>query len=335
MGTDGLLRVWCVGDVLLRDERLAPDPTPAGLARELSRALDVRLAVVESPPPGQPGSELLPTMVRATRREGFAVRWGRPRITQVGLRAGSVVTLRLLDGDPPDAARVVEVERDGIGERTTEGFGRVLLDPPELLAKDVTVAHPSRDRAGVDGARQVAEGTGEPGRQPSPAAPGDRPSPAAPGARPDPVELAAWRRVIHRRAAALATDRERRERLLSVAMGPARAQLGTLRAQLERLALLGDGDGEEGRALVRQWFETTRGISHRREAWGSALDQAQELLLDRKLVWSRLGLAGECTDLVLGPGRAQMLRARLRVEALIVLVDELLRQVRAEQEVRA
>ena len=85
-GPDGLLRVWCLSQVLIRDDRLAPDPTARGLARLLSERLGLGKVGLTVAWHGRDGTE--PTSVRACRRESSQARWGLRRPSLVGLAAG-------------------------------------------------------------------------------------------------------------------------------------------------------------------------------------------------------------------------------------------------------
>lgn len=310
VGAEGTLRVWLTSDVLLRDERLAPDPSPGRLGRVLGRALGgIELTVV---PHDADDPTLRPTLTQTVRRDGFAPRWGRHRVTLVGLRAGSVVTFRLPDGADVDPARVAEVERDGIGDRTVEGFGRVLLDPPELLAAHPTVDRPSRnDRSAASLA--------------APEAAGPELDDVDPGV-PHPIELAAWRRKIRRRVAEIAVDPEQGADIPDLA-GAGRAQRGVLRAQVDRLALPGGHD------LVAEWLASLRRSVTRRESWDDVtLDRLEKLLVQGR-VWAALRLQEEVqAELVLASGRESLLRDALAVEAVAVLIDELARQAQSDEE---
>lgn len=253
------LAVWCVSDVLLRNERLAPDPTPRALARELSGLLKTKLTALPRQGEGDTAG-LRPSVTAATRREGFAVRWGRPRPTQVALAAGSVVRLAIT-GPPPDPGALARIERDGVGRRTAEGFGAVRFDPPELTAPDVRLATPRKPKR-----------RGEvPDEWPS--------SPLLQNLLED-----AWRAVIRRRVDELAAT----GRLPQVLPGmtvhqPGASQLGQLRAQLERL---------DHPQAVAEWFD---GATRSRTWPLAALAAAQALLLDRAAatapVWRHLALA--------------------------------------------
>jgi CRISPR-associated protein Csx10 len=313
VGADGTLRVWLTSDVLLRDERLAPDPSPQRLGTVLESALGgIELTVVAHDP------VLRPTLTQAIRRDGFAPRWGRHRVTLVGLKAGSVVTFRLPADAvvPPD--KVAEVERDGIGDRTVEGFGRVLLDPPELLTARPTVERPSR------GDQPLAPAPTSAAPTELRAEPRGELQDVAPDA-PHPVELAAWRREVRRRVAAIAVDPREGVGLPDLRRA-GRAQRGVLRAQVDRLVLPG------GDRLVQEWFASLRMSVTRRDAWDEAtLDRLEQLLL-RGQVWAALRLDDQAqAELVLTPGRERLLRDALTAEAVAVLIDELARQSQADE----
>ena len=311
VGADGVLRVWLLSDALLRDERLAPDPSPERLAKALGAALGIgeeALGVVshEASDPS-----LRPTLAETARRDGFAPRWGRHRGSLIGLRAGTVVTFRLPDGTAIDPPRVAAVERDGIGDRTVEGYGRVLLDPPELLESTPEVERASR-------------------REPRPARPAhgdaqetpDTPLTGVDPGKPHSVEIAAWRRAIHRTVARIAVDGESGGHLPDLSR-VTRAQRGVLRDQTARLARPG------GEQLVRDWLGSLRISVVRQKAWDEkTLDRIEALLLDGA-IWEVLNL--EEAALVLGPGREALLRKELAGEAVTVLVDELVRQTQADE----
>jgi CRISPR-associated protein Csx10 len=270
----GVLTVWCLSDVLLRSPSLAPDPTPEGLAAALGAALGTTLAVVRAPE----GDDRRPTLAAAARREGFAVRWGRPRPSQVALAAGSVVTLAVT-GPPVSAQALARVEHQGVGARLAEGFGQVRFNLPDL---DQPYLHLVTDPPpGDDNARENAS--------------------AAIPAMLHGVLHAAWRTVIRRKVEELAAGRDLLDLLLPEApppwtgprtSRPTASQLGQLRAQLER-------DPEQ----VRAWFAGLRASTNRSRSWSDhAIDAAECLLLGqvpqqrRKVaakvagVWEHLGL---------------------------------------------
>ncbi|MFC8849722.1 MULTISPECIES: RAMP superfamily CRISPR-associated protein [unclassified Micromonospora] len=289
---EGTLRVWCVSDVLLRDERLAPDPSPHALARALSTMLAEAAVTVRE----------AETVSAATRREGFGVAWGRPRPSQVALRAGSVVTLTVTGLIHAD--RLAEIERDGIGERTAEGYGRVRFNSPELAAEQPAVDFfPASPMSGT---------SADPTPGPVDQLEGE--------AEPHPVEINAWRRAVRQASAGLAPH----ELVPGIdRLAGNRAQLGSLRAQLERLTMPG------GREMVRNWLEGTSAVRARREMWTKDVlaDLAALLLDDPDRVWKQLGLAGPQPLLVLAPGREDVIRQRLHAEALTTVLGDALRRL--------
>lgn len=290
----GTLRVWCVSDVLLRDERLVPDPTPHALARALSEALTpARFEVTATE-----------CAVAVVRRDGFGVAWGRPRPSQVAMSAGSVVSLTV--SGTVNQAQLAELERNGIGERTVEGYGRIRFNPPELAVAaprlDFATEQPQQDA----GARSVRSEGG-----------------IGPADPPHPIEINAWRRAIRRASAEADPDTVIRH-ISRLSGNP--AQLGALRTQMERLSL------PDGPSLVRAWIEATRAVRARRETWSDAvLRDLQAVLLDEpELIWHRLGLSTpHQRDLVLLPGREPLLRLRLRPEAVITAVTDALGHLNA------
>lgn len=76
--------------------------------------------------------EVLRAAAASREVDGFYGHTGLPRWRDLALRAGSAVGFRLPDGPDRDAAlaRLREVERDGIGLRRGEGFGRVAFNHP-------------------------------------------------------------------------------------------------------------------------------------------------------------------------------------------------------------
>jgi CRISPR-associated protein Csx10 len=109
------LRVTFVSDALLRNEfgQASMDPRRA-LAAALSTPAD--------------SLTLLPERSWADSKiaGGFNRKWGLPLPQAAVISAGSVFTYRT--SDSIDANALFEIEREGIGERRNEGFGRVLVN---------------------------------------------------------------------------------------------------------------------------------------------------------------------------------------------------------------
>jgi CRISPR-associated protein Csx10 len=131
--------VLAAADVLLRTatNRLAPD------AALLATAMGAELV---SGPGAQSSS-----FIGVRRRDSWHGQWGLPRPSLVALAAGSVARLRILDPE-----RFEEALRRGVGERTAEGFGRVVradfLEKAEIVAR----AAPRPVACASEGRRSVA-----------------------------------------------------------------------------------------------------------------------------------------------------------------------------------
>jgi CRISPR-associated protein Csx10 len=202
---DGRLTVWLTSDLLLRGENGQPDPTATRLATTLGAALGVTLAPVSG-------------AYKVRRRESWQTRWGLPRPSLVALRGGSVFRFRVTDGEI-DTAAWLRVQSGGLGERTPEGFGRIVLNPPMLRQERVD----SRDALPATNDRIADEPAGE----------------------VDVTKLLehGWRAKLRRRVLTAAADDTKRATLLS--KGVTAAQLGTLRALANRLP--------ESTKLIQQW----------------------------------------------------------------------------------
>jgi CRISPR-associated protein Csx10 len=288
------VRVWCVSDVLLRDQWGAPDPTPQALAAELTRRLETPVTITVTAP--EPDALTVQAAYRAARRESFHARWGRHRPSLTGLAAGSVVTVEITADVP--GARLAAVQRDGIGERTAEGFGQIRFDPPELavaVPRLVPALAPQPDHSGEELSGELPP-------------------------CPDPLELAAVTAEFARRAAIRVADG-----IDNIVPGAStvssRAQWGSLREQVGRLRT------PAGLGVVHRWFEQSREVRQRRAIWGRpALDKLELILTGEQEIWAVLGLAGPALDpFVLAPSRASKVREELRLTAVATLIDEIAR----------
>ena len=295
-----LVPVWCVSDVLLRGAAGAPDPSPRALAAELTRRLGVPVEVARPAPGG-----LAAHAYRTVRRDSFHARWGRPRPSLAGLAAGSVVTV--LAGADLTGAALAAVQRDGLGERTAEGFGQVRFGAAELAAAEPRVTLFSGARsAGQPGGAGAADPAGLP--------------PA-----PDALERAAVLAEVSRQVAARAGAGI--DTLVpGVSQVSSRAQWGSLRQQTARLATPG------GRDAVAEWFQHSRDVRRRRAIWGLVtLEALEQLLTSDTAIWAVLGLDGAGLDqFVLASDRAADVRAALRLDAVTILVSEVTREATLE-----
>lgn len=210
MPRDGQLTVWLTSDLLLRGEHGQPEPTAARLATTLGAALGVTLAPASG------------STYQVRRRESWQTRWGLPRPSLVALRGGSVFQFRLTG--EIDAAAWRRIQSNGLGERTPEGFGRIVLNPPMLRHERIS-SRPATNE----------------------------PPAAEPAGEADVTTLLehGWRAELRRRVLTAAADDATRHALLKKGVMP--AQLGTLRALANRLP--------ESTESIRQWDHRGRRLT--------------------------------------------------------------------------
>ena len=153
--------LWCTAPVVVVDPSdLRPTPTVEAVAKALSDSIEATgvnrpVAVVKA----EAVDGLADVRLRTDRIEGFHSRWGLPQPSLPVVGAGSVLRLRC--DVELDAAAIATIERNGIGLRSVEGFGRVRFDPVELSLPshrqfvDVRSSHGRR----IDAARPHSAGT--------------------------------------------------------------------------------------------------------------------------------------------------------------------------------
>lgn len=300
------LVVWCLSDVLLRDEMLRPVTSVEALAGALSLALG-------------PGIELRPdperVQLRVRRFDSWQTRWGLPRPTLVTIAAGSCAALTVVKG-PISTEALTTVALAGIGERRAEGYGQLGFDDPlitEPLAGWTPAQRPSSDATPRALAPIEAEG-------------------AAVGYA-QLVERAAWRSILRRRIAALAADPDFREAQLAWPKQgdrPPATQLNALREAARR------AEQPSPRSQAARWLERLGRVKNRMEKWpAGALDRARTLLIERNGVWALLGAGeeGDGRSAETGPrwptltrGAEERLREELWAEAVQALIGEAARQ---------
>jgi hypothetical protein len=135
---------------------------------------------------------------------------------------------------------------------------------------------------------------------------------------PDILERAAVEAEVRRRVARLVADGI--DQTVPGASGvTSRAQWGSLRDQLPRLIT------PSGLQAVARWFDNSQAVRSRRTIWGKAtLDALKSLLTSEQEVWTRLGLDGDgLAPFLYAPGRADAVRAALRVRAVSILVTQI------------
>ncbi len=265
------LFVWVVSDLLLRNQRLRPDPSADCLAWELSRVLGVSLRLRTSD--AETGT--LDELVRVRRLDSWHVGWGLPRPSLVALQAGSCMVFHV-DGRV-DPKRLAELEISGIGERTAEGYGQVRFNHPlvqELPTEwMITVAiSPNADEGqrGMKTLQNVEPSTQTFARR---------------------LELVYWQQEIRRKSLALAASASNRNELLGwVAQGeqgsPPMSQLGGLRGQLAMLRTAAD-DGPQ----IIDWLNHLAGNSRRKDKWPS-ITKVKAFIESAEKIWEIIPTTG-------------------------------------------
>ncbi|OZF37304.1 RAMP superfamily CRISPR-associated protein [Rhodococcus sp. 14-2483-1-2] len=237
--------VWLTSDLLLRDERGAADTRASSFVDALARALGVpgklRLAPTSAESAdGAPFADVADSAATGlARRHSWQRSWGLPRPSLSGLAAGSVVLI--VSQVRLDPTAIAGVEANGVGDRTAEGFGRVLVDPPALRANRLDL-------------REWSLKSGAPSTADVPVA-----TPVA-----DAHIRAAWRTVIERTALRVAALENQ---ATGVKSAITRSQWGSLRGIVNRA-----GDVEAARA----W----RTAPKRESRWGAAQLNGMKLLLE-------------------------------------------------------
>lgn len=252
------LMVWLLSPLVLRGPSGLPSTDPADLAR----ALEPRVLKGG----GRLQVDTGKTFVRTARFESWQSRWSLPRATLLALAPGSIVTLKATGG-AIDAKALAQIQAEGIGQRTAEGFGEVLLNPRWE--------------------RQTPEKVHRPG-------PGITPTVAAP--TQDAVDLLLaddWGKIVLEAAAWAAINRaiacrpihpeiarlgpSQRGALRTAAATAPRGELRGLVAQWREIVVTGTGPGDPIRGLADKIASLATGdvalmyITESAPAWFSAL----------------------------------------------------------------
>ncbi|WP_055483400.1 RAMP superfamily CRISPR-associated protein [Sphaerimonospora mesophila] len=289
--SSGLLRVWLLSDLLVRDHRLRPSTDPADVARAMEQALTRAGAphVRITPVLDTVSDRSVAAALGAGRTESWHRGWGLPRTTLYGLAAGTCLTFAVDGGDVTTEA-LDELRTAGVGERRAEGFGQIEIDHGLLLRSFE-------------------------GRTPTSAAPADRPTPQAEPIAPGEAghaegrifERAAWRAEMHRAYELIMADPSRRARFLPEEVTS--SQLNGLRDVVREPSM------DSARNRLAWLTEAHAG----RGSWPVEKSKLLfKLLVDPDEVWTQLGLNEE--ELTVTLDGATVLRAELHDEAVRVLV---------------
>lgn len=256
------LTLWLVSDALILDDKLRLSPTAEALRKELEAKLGVTLKSCSD-------GKLLKTSARQTRVDSWQTRWALPRPSLVGLAAGSYLTFEV-EGDVSDD-RLRKIEAEGIGERTAEGFGRIIFNP-----------HFSTSDSGAYTKMKPKASTGSESVENTCLTDEDKPFICT-------LQKIALRSMISNAALQYAGDKNNRKKALGIDGGkPNNSQLGALRMWAMRLA---DDKSNvvEWEANVKKWLESLEKRNATKELWPvSSLEKPKSLLLGGVEVWKHL-----------------------------------------------
>lgn len=298
-----ILTVWLLSDLLLRDERLRPTLDPTVLGQQLGTALGVELTLVDASQ-AEPATQLpeinrLVAFARSSRIESWQTKWGLPRPTLVGLRAGTVLQFTVKGIIDPQKLRALEIS--GLGERTAEGYGQLQFNPALLLQTNLKLA---KSKEPPD---------------PSTAEPPTLIQSGAPGYKyAELIERETWRELMRRTAAAIAADSQ----TIPLDLNRSKlslSKLGTLRTLIDSLR-----DIQDATRIVN-----VINRMESKERWkDSTLTQVKQLIANPTdgVVWECYQSAGcNFSAYRLTTRDEQDLKRELWVEALRTLVDACVR----------
>lgn len=309
--------------VLLRDKRLRPTTLIADLVHELRcQGLPVTLAhnVPNSNVGGAGDGDNVSQAVSDQRLEGWQRQWGLSAPSQIGIAPGTVLRLQLdlKTGLPPEFAgaapetateaeakaavleRLNWIERWGIGERTTEGYGSL-----------------SFQRAAV-----AYEGPVE--RQTIGSASTSQTPVSVPQIQQHLCETIAremWRRAIEKHADGIAGSPAKRAEVIGTWSNKGLTQLGSLRSNVRLI-------DSSGTKKTLTWLEQLAYVENRSSKWNSeAIKKVRSFLTDPELLWAQMAIMPS-VDRLLSKTQIESLKRELWPEALRTLLAEC---ARAEQ----
>ena len=306
-----LLVVYLHSPVLLRDSRLRPSANPERLKDVLGRMLGVTLSWMDSDALGGAHS----VFCRFERLESWHRSWNLPRPSLVGLSAGSVLTLKIdgLMGQEIEEVlrKAADVQREGIGERRAEGYGRIEMNPEWLLGP-------------VSAVQKSGGGTGKTGS--------DEPSDHENGELTlqeesflESVTRVRWEEDIRRRIQKkVLVDEEFFGEELSFwrsgnRLVPSPSQWGALRAAATACAQTGD------LGPLQTWVNNVGGNERRQKAWNQVkrnrvrrnrFNIIKRLYEDPNTVWAKLGYENDDTP----PGNLEHFAVRTLIQEVCAFV---------------
>lgn len=311
VGSDNLLYVWFLSDVLLRDDRLNPTTNPDIFKQVLEKELGLAKGSLEE----RSSSDLLSQMMRSRRTESWQVRWGLPRPSMLGWQAGSCVVYQIQGELNPKKltelnAKLTELEAKGIGDRRAEGYGQICFNDPLLTTQ---LSHLKREEPESKPVLPELQAISE--RDPS-------------FGYARIIETAAWREAIENKVLAIAANKNEREKILGLKIEgdkgyPTMSQLGGVRSNLKKL------QSQDDISSVSIWIKSL--CEKRADKWertSDGLSKLSDLVTQPNTVWNCLESELSKLDfsnLVLTDPGVAALKKDLWAEAVRTLVDAIIR----------
>ena len=264
---DGAIWIWALSDILLPGVNLCGGTHLDALIKAVEAALGVQIDQDKSK-----------AALLTRRLESWQASWGLPRPSLVAIAAGSVARLVLEDGQSVDAAKLARLQAEGLGERRGEGFGRIAVNDPVVMAKEIVI-HSAERNSGKKNSDNDSE------KQQAAILPREFTAFA------EQIERTAWQQAIAEQAETMAANENERMRILGwkierkgkrINGKPVASQLGALRTLL--------GMTENNFRPIISWLEhiEEKGTV---DKWGGAAvtGKLKCLFLDNTLLWDRIG----------------------------------------------
>lgn len=300
------LVVWLLSDVLIRDERLRPTTSIKDFAKQLGDMLGVTLTEKEAK------NNTLSLVIRQHRIDSWQVRWGLPRPSLVGLKAGSCIVFTV--DRSINSQRLAQVQASGIGERRAEGYGQLCFNDPVLTSdiSKLTINEKVNQSTKSNHSSLIPKS--------------DRSFDYA-----RIIEEAAWRETLRRAALRVASNKHSRKVELGIdPQVQTNSQLGSLRSLIATLKV----DRNNGRIIyhteqVIRWLDNLTA----KDKWTQqSRDQIRVLVNTPDQIWNILQLP--FSKLILTQTGEQDLKAELWSEAVHTLIDACIRAHTRENESR-
>lgn len=235
---DGKFTLWLASPLLARDERLRPITDAVAFTSWLNWKLKASLTLKKS-------------FVRSVRDDGWNNAWNEPRPTRFGLAAGSCF---LFEG-AVDVNYLETLMKQGMGERTGEGYGEVILNAPLLKDTEVGRYPESKEEQNLKSSSQTQTVA------------------ASPFVKR--LHHRAWRNSLRQQVQAKAA--ERAKDLGWTDTKPENSQLGALRSQFENW---------QGAAPFKSWLDHLMEKPNRKDKWPQkSLEKLEKQSMADDFVW--------------------------------------------------